>query len=124
MDMGKNFRLTGSRSYGTARDDSDWDFFAADSPALRESLEAQGFNLLHRQIAPGANVQAVYHSVRLNCHVQLVADLAEREMMDRALLESPHVLSLLKSKDDMRRLWVFATSLYRMTKREYDVRQN
>lgn len=43
-DHQETFYLTGSRYFGTSLDDSDWDFFVAESPALMESFRNSGLD--------------------------------------------------------------------------------
>ena len=70
-------RLTGSRYFGTHRPDSDWDFFAQDSPIARAALLKDGFVRLRvpkLPIAESGNVAAVFWNERKSVHVQLLRD--------------------------------------------------
>lgn len=72
MDAHKaEFHLTGSYAYKSFTDYSDYDFFAQDTPEIREWIEAQGFGIhvTSEYKMDERNVDTVY---RKDCGVQLI----------------------------------------------------
>ena len=68
------FYLTGSRFFGNAREDSDWDFFTDDTPVTRDFLRRNGFlpTLAHTYLQDQM-ITAVYE--RDDVDVQLCFDV-------------------------------------------------
>jgi len=71
------FHLTGSRFFGGARADSDWDFFVADTnnPYLRQDLTAMGFEKRSLTDYGDFLTTDVYHHRRASVHIQVVEDV-------------------------------------------------
>lgn len=75
------FHETGSRHFGHASLQSDWDFFTEDSPEARKFLENLGFKevpggyLTTRDQTDDPTIATVYHHPRANVHVQLIWDM-------------------------------------------------
>ncbi len=70
-----NFRLTGSKFFGTQRECSDWDFFTEDSDHTREFLRGLGFSPVNTY-RDDATISAVFYWGRRfssdSIHIQLV----------------------------------------------------
>lgn len=97
------FFLTGSRFFGTATEDSDWDYFTEDTPEARKVLEMEGYAEVYVRIVPG-NLRSVYfHSVSRK-HVQLVSNVALKTRIQNAMLRNG-LGPALKHKGLARAIW-------------------
>jgi len=76
------FHLTGSRFFGTARENSDWDFFTAHSISVRQYLLEMGFVTLTESCSSynDQETRSVMRFVdnRLQIDVQLVNDVKKK----------------------------------------------
>lgn len=72
---GYEFHLTGSRYFGRATEDSDWDFFAQSSPSLVEWLDQHGFILLNKQMYDDDNTAMVFRCHNVDVQLQKNATL-------------------------------------------------
>ena len=80
------FHLTGSRFFGGAKINSDWDFFAAESDDIKDFLVSREFQRIERdEIYCDRGMAQVYHHPRLNVHIQLVNDVKSRLTAQRIL---------------------------------------
>jgi hypothetical protein len=80
------FYLTGSRFFGTAKKDSDWDFFAQDSHSLVQVLIQLGFKVIALSDYKDKNSALILKMD--DVHVQLVKDSALKDRAQKILLES------------------------------------
>lgn len=67
------FHLTGSRFFGTATTNSDWDFFVQDGPGVQDKLLWLGFMHLTEHSYKDSNTLEVWRYTTL-VHVQVVKD--------------------------------------------------
>lgn len=86
-----DFYQTGSRYWGTPKEDSDWDFFVQDSQEVREFLGSLGFeNSIEATYDGDLHCRAVYvfdpHGDRkLRVEVQLVGDAVLKHVVQESL---------------------------------------
>ena len=99
------FYLTGSRLFGTASNNSDWDFFVQDSEESREWLVRHEFVPENSHPAKYTDelCTGVYIHREHPIHVQLVRDAREKRTVQGILYHSP--LYRKASKEDRRLLW-------------------
>ena len=98
------FHLTGSRFFGNAHHDSDWDFFTEDSIEVREFLQNQGFENLNDKLEVNPkdlyredpNIATVFESVFAKVQVQLVQNVGQKIVAQDILKESPIRACFLK----------------------------
>lgn len=78
-----DFYLTGSRYFGCARPDSDWDFMVQDSPEVREFLKGLGFV---QRVAPqyASNLTTEVWEVQ-DGHVTIQVQLSQDVQKKRAV---------------------------------------
>lgn len=100
--------LTGSRFFGTERPDSDWDYFAQDSPEARGELEHAGFICTAEALSPTSNCRAVYQSERM--HVMLMRNAAQAVAVQELMFRR-NFGPLLRNKAFAHALWQFAYDL-------------
>lgn len=107
------FYLTGSRYFRTHRQDSDYDFFAQDTPALRSFLDSAGFrphNPLDDEWMDTYSLDPnIAHVMRWkfgfpHIDVQLVKDL-ELKRRAQGMIDALGLLRREIPKDEARRIW-------------------
>lgn len=105
-----NFHLTGSRFFGGARMDSDWDFFVQDSPEVRSWIEGHEFNkeFEGKNYYGDPNIAVVYR-YRNSIHVQVVPDAFAKSFVQRALVKAEVLKSA--SKMEAKRIWTLGYKL-------------
>ena len=86
---------TGSRWLNTDKEDSDWDFFAADTPVIRHLLNTMGFFESHCDVYPDPLTTTVFTALNPRIHVQLVSDF-EMKKKAQAIIRG-HLLNLHES---------------------------
>lgn len=101
-----HFFLTGSRYFGNAQLNSDWDFFCLDSQDVRGWLESIGFNReKYNQSYNDSNCLAVYYG-RFegdSVHVQLVKN-ESRKCWAQNLIKNLGLFNG-QSKAEQKRIW-------------------
>lgn len=105
----RDYHLTGSRFFGTAREDSDWDYFVEWDKGVYHELCDFGFVLDHESYAHDPNNVAVF--VRDDVHVQVVGNAAIKERIQYQL--RPIFTRLNPSKENAKIIWRIAFNLYR-----------
>lgn len=111
------FYLTGSRYFGTARDDSDWDYFVQDDPLVHDWLSENGFFVEHESYKQDPLFTTVYKgecpATKKQYHIQVCwCAKAKQQIQFRIaqLLKAARFHGL--TKDHMRKLWTWGTELY------------
>lgn len=102
------FHLTGSRAFGSATKDSDWDFFAQYSDDCVEFLTNHMFETeLWRNYKTPVMVL-----VRGDIHIQLVSSFSEKLKAQNYLLGNNQLLAIIqkRDKDTNKLLWDYALS--------------
>lgn len=102
------FYLTGSRYFGTATPESDWDFFTQHDVTTAKWLEANGWHVESESYAQDPIMVAVYR--KGITHVQLVGDVRVKSHLQNRL---KWIFRELKpNKTQAKMLWLYATRLY------------
>lgn len=102
------FHATGSRYFGTATDESDWDYFVQFEASIYDDLVAAGFVLDTVSYAHDRHCVAIYR--RDDVHVQVVRNARIKQRVQERLYP---ILSMFQlTKEQERFLWQQALSLY------------
>jgi len=109
------FHLTGSRFFGTNREDSDYDFFVEDdhySPFVgnvRSWLISEAFYLMDKSdyLSTVQGINDVYQHVSANIQVQVVQDATKKQRIQDGIKNSPECMNVIKQCDKSRNkgLW-------------------
>ena len=108
MNISKpKFYLTGSRYFGYAQHDSDWDFFTGQDNSTLNHLEILGFNRL--SMHPDwfdENCISIYHHP-VDIHVAIVKDVELKKRTQAYIRDTaPRYLEMLKrDKSNSIRVW-------------------
>ncbi len=102
------FYLTGSRFFGTQREDSDYDFFTKANPVTEKLLDENGFHLDSESYECDRVMTKVYK--RDNVHVQLVNNVRAKQWVQTKL--HPFVWNTKPSKEHLKLLWRLALTIY------------
>ena len=104
------FHLTGSRAFGNATQQSDWDFFCKNSQEAQEFLYMLNFR--HDDASSYETTSLVVK--KGDIHVQLVDDFDKKLSAQNHILGSSflHQLHNKLSKKDRKLLWLYVLSLY------------
>lgn len=108
------FTLTGSRFFGNARPDSDWDFFTQDCTQVQDFLEGLGFEKLIFQDYNDCMTSRVYRHKGERIDIQCVKDATIKKCAQHWLMKAVNnhgswrdlYFGLDKYKKDL--LWDFA----------------
>jgi hypothetical protein len=107
------FQLTGSRFFGTNREDSDWDFFTEVPKVLYPTsvfdfLEDNGFyTRFNNHYDQDISFVSVYeHSCGI--HVQIVKDFEQKKAAQELLYKTPGARVALRDKEIAKILWTMA----------------
>jgi hypothetical protein len=103
------FHLTGSRYFGTQREDSDWDFFVDYSAELITWLEDNSFTLDSTSYKEDPVMCMVYK--KENVHIQVVHSAKMKEWIQHLLY--PLFRGMKPDKETSKKLWIHATRLYK-----------
>jgi len=82
------FYLTGSRYFGFARDNSDYDFYVQDSRPVREFLENEGFTTLLPQSHNYKDHNCAVVFRKENVDIQLVYNISYKHAAQKAIKEA------------------------------------
>jgi hypothetical protein len=105
------FHLTGSRFFGTAKENSDWDFFTEHSISVRSYLFDMGFATLTESCRSynDQETRSVMRFIdsRIQIDVQLVNDVKKKVRVNNAIKHRPDFLRLMNSlsKNDRTAFW-------------------
>ena len=126
-DSSYMFYLTGSRFFGTANNNSDWDFFVQDSPMLRVFLVKNGFKLDIHTGYDSCLDAAVYQYKDI--HIQCVTDVELKIDVQSCIMNlnfykkwirdswnNDHMVP--KNKEEMRETWQIASHAMRYMKQK------
>lgn len=94
------FHLTGSRYFGTATPNSDWDFFVLDENPLVRFLNESGFTYVSGHTYSDSNTAAVWK--KDNVHVQVVESV-RLKLQAQAIIKSFNLLK--RDKAFNRLIW-------------------
>lgn len=109
------FHLTGSRFFGNARENSDWDFFTYNTPEVQGMLQALDFQYVSESYADDPEVVTVlrYEQGDVWFDVQLLDDI-ERKCQAQAYLKEKFPNGLPGLKSDAKQLWNMAYEVNRL----------
>ncbi len=79
-----SFYLTGSRFFGHAKEDSDFDFFTLASPDCRDFLIKNGFKEVPLTYYSDSTIVKLFEN-GLNFHVQMVTDIEIKKTAQRII---------------------------------------
>jgi len=100
--------LTGSRYFGTFQQNSDWDFFTADTKTIRTWLDSRGFKLLPDNPYRDKVTIAVYRHFEPQVDIQIVSSVSRKLKAQESLFP---ILSRERfTKGTARSLWDLALS--------------
>lgn len=102
-DSDPTFHLTGSRLFGRAKPDSDWDFFTADLPQVRQFLTSIGFKVLSGSHYDDLQAAIVFRHP-LGIDVQCVKDVDKKFKVQKAL-KAAKVPFWMIDKGSTRTIW-------------------
>ena len=102
------FHLTGSRFFGGANGNSDWDFFTEDTKAVVSFLKSHGFEIVPTSYSEDIQISRV---MRLDADyqfdIQLVSDV-DLKLRAQTYLKSCFPSGLPGTKSDRKQLWKMA----------------
>lgn len=97
------YQITGSRFFGNATEQSDYDFFTEYSKEVATDLEANGFKRDNSWYIGDPALQMLYK--RGSVQIQLVNDAPKKEAIQKAIKHYAVHIYLGMSKRDRRKLW-------------------
>lgn len=98
---------TGSRFFGFAHKESDWDFFTLDCPGVRKFLLDNGFEIDHDATYDDPTVVSVYRkyeSGTTHVDIQLVSNLEQKLLVQR-ILKNKFPRGLPGDKEAKKNIW-------------------
>lgn len=97
------FHLTGSRYFGTARPESDWDYFVQGGPGVAEELERMGF-VKEAKLDYTDILRIEVHRHPDNIHVQVVSNV-EHKILAQEIIFDNRLLGTRSSKEHCQLVW-------------------
>ena len=98
------FHLTGSRYFGYAKPDSDWDFFTQDKEGLTDYLKSKNF--VRKSMKPewmGSNTLSIWEHTKAEVEIEVERDWDLKQRAQEYIKANPAFLESLKNLPKLER---------------------